>query len=293
LVNLAYKLSVLICVFNEEKAILNALRSLIDNKIYGQAEVLLVDDHSTNPVTLRILNLLEKFTSFKIIRSNKNLGLSNSRNLGFLNATTEYVLPLDADDTFPPGTLDVVYQTFTNYNEIDFIVGNYYLNNTDDNNCQLVDCSDLATNGLIDKKKLLVEWKLLGTSPCKKSTWVNAGGYALKYSYSVQDVDYWIRALMLNAKGLYLNEALYTWNRSSKGMNYNFDRLDMFKLMDEHRDFYLLNTTQAELDNKVFEAYYPYKQKEVLIPFCKKHFFHLNNLNKLRAIYFGVKNLFK
>jgi glycosyltransferase involved in cell wall biosynthesis len=293
LLNLAYQLTVLICVYNEGDCILKALRSLYPNKIYAETDVVLVDDCSTNPLTLRILALLGKFTRFNIVRSGQNLGLSNSRNLGFMNAKTEYVLPLDADDTLPPGTLDIVYKTFTQNNDVDFIAGNYFLNNTDIHEGRIVDCSTIATNGFIDKKKLLLNWSLLGTSPCKKSLWRKVGGYSLKYSYSIQDVDFWIRAVLHGAKGVYLNKPIYTWNRSSTGMNENFDRLDMTKLLDDHREFYLLNSTLPELNNKVFEGYYPYKQKAVLLPFARKHFFTLTPKNKLRTIYFLMTSLFK
>lgn len=287
-----YKLSVIICLFNEELCLITALRSLYLNKIHKQTEVIIIDDCSTNPVTLRLLSLLEKFTTYKVIRSKQNLGLSNSRNLGFENATTPYVLPLDADDVFPERALDNIYKTFVENLDFDFIAGNYYLKDVQSGKTQVVDCSNIAISNTVDIKKLAADWKLLGTSPCKKATWQKIGGYNLKYSYSIQDVDFWIRVLSGGSKGFYLNQPIYTWNRSVTGMNMNFDRLDMIKLIEDHREFYLLNNSAAELDNKVFEAYYPYKQKSVLLPLGKLSFARLKAVNKLRLISFYFKTMF-
>jgi len=279
-----YKLTVVICVFNEDMCLLNALRSLYHNKIYTQTEVIIVDDCSTNLTTLRLLQLIEKFSRHKIIRSQQNLGLSNSRNLGFKNALTPYILPLDADDVFPRGTLDGIYTAFTTNPGFDFIVGNYYLKDVQSGETKIVDCSSIATSNVVDIKKLSVDWKLLGTSPCKKIAWEKVGGYNLKYSYSVQDVDFWINVLQSGSKGLYLDNLIYIWNRSATGMNVNFDRLDMIKLLEDHQEFYLLTWQNSYLCNKIFEGYYPYKQKKALLPFAKKNFQYLNIKNKLRFL---------
>jgi len=285
-----YKITVIICVYNEEHSILKAVRSLYDNDIYPYTEIIIVDDYSRNATTLRILELLDKFTKVRVIYSRENLGLSNSRNLGFSNASTEYVLPLDADDTLPSLALDFIYQTFLENPEIDFIVGDYFLNDIHNNQVNLVKCDNIATNKIIDVKKLVNEWKLLGTSPCKKSTWAKIGGYSLKYSNTVQDMDFWIRVIQMGLQGLYLNKPIYTWNKNAAGMNTNFDRFDMIRILDDHKEFYLLSWTKGFLLNKIFEGYYPYKLEQTLVPFGKKHFYYLNGKNKLRLIYFIFKN---
>lgn len=285
-----YKVSVIICVFNEENCIIQALRSLWQNNLYPETEIIIVDDCSTNKYTIRLLALLEKHSRVQVIRSDENKGLSNSRNLGFLNASTNYILPLDADDVFPPGAIDDIYETFLNNQDSDFIVGNYLLHETDSQKTQLIDCSTIASGTQIDIAKLAADWKLLGTSPCKKTAWEKVAGYSLKYSYSIQDVDFWIRILLNNHKGFYLNKTIYTWNKSSTGMNMSFDRIDMIKLLEDHSKFYLLNFTKKNLYNKIFEAYYPYKQKPVIVSLGKKYFFHLKAINKVRFFYILIKN---
>ena len=36
---------------------------------------------------------------------------------------------------------------------------------------------------------------------------------------SCQDVDFWQRAILADARGYYINVEIYTWNRFNKGMN--------------------------------------------------------------------------
>jgi glycosyltransferase involved in cell wall biosynthesis len=287
-----YKVTVIICVFNEEASIMQALRSLYQNKLYPETEIIIVDDCSTNKYTIRLLTLLEKYSRVLIIKSIENKGLSNSRNLGFLSANTNYILPLDADDIFPPGAIDDIYQTFLCNHNADFIVGNYLLRDIDSEETKLVDCSTIATASKIDITKLATEWKLLGTSPCKKTVWQKVQGYDLKYSYSVQDVDFWIRVLLDKHQGVYLDKPIYVWNKSATGMNTNFDRMAMVKLLEDHPEFYLLNFTKKYLYNKIFEAYYPYKQGSLILSIGKKYFFYLKSINKVRFFFILITNLF-
>lgn len=287
-----HKITVIVCVYNETESLIQALRSLYKNNIYAQTEIIIIDDHSTNPITIRILNLLQRFTRYRFFFSKENLGLSNSRNIGFDQATTAYVLPLDADDILPPSTLDKVFHAFENNPDIDFIVGNYVLKNVDTDETSLVDCKTIATNNIIDIKKLAMDWKLLGTSPCRKIVWERVGGYSLKYSYSVQDVDFWIRVLKTGNKGLYLEDTIYLWNRSLNGMNSTYNRVDSIELLDDHEDFYLLSNSANDLYNKIFEGHYPYKQQKKLTDLGKRFFFNLTIINKLRLINFLVRTAF-
>jgi hypothetical protein len=212
--------------------------------------------------------------------------------LGFQEAGTPYVLPLDADDIFPAFALDKIYDSFLNNPDADFLAGNYFINDTA-SGTNLVNCSQVATNQKIDKEKLAAKWILLGTSPCKKRTWEKAGGYRLKYSYSVQDMDFWIRVLMSGARGVYLEQPIYTWNRTSTGMNAQIDDRAIAELLDDHWDFFLLGSSRKTLANRIFEAFYPYKQKDVLLKIGKKYFFFLSAANRLRFMSFTCLKLFR
>jgi len=288
-----YKISVIVCIYNERECLLTALKSLRNNYIYNETEIILIDDCSTDLFTQKILLRLKRFTSFKIIKSDKNLGLSNSRNLGFHHSSTDLILPLDADDELPPKTLDIIYKIFLENPHIDFIVGDYYLNNLDTNEINLIECQDITTNNIIDAKKLSSNWKLLGTSPCKKKAWQKIGGYDLEYSYTIQDVDFWIRIIQSGCIGVYLNTPIYKWNRSSTGMNSSLKSLMIINILQKHLNFYLLSQSKKHLYNKIFEANYPFKQVKTINNLTKRYFFKLKLLNQIRSIYILFISIFK
>ncbi|TCD07735.1 glycosyltransferase family 2 protein [Pedobacter frigidisoli] len=285
-----YKLTAIICVFNEERSLITALRSLRMNKIYHETEIILIDDFSTNVFTRKLLKRIAKFTRAKVLYSIKNEGLSHSRNLGFSNASSPYVVPIDADDILPDGALDDINECFIANPDADFIFGNYQVESHEGLESKLVSCSDICTNGIINSQKLAANWKLLGTSPCKKATWEAIGGYSMKYSYSVQDVDFWIRVMQRGFKGVYTDKCIYIWNRSEKGMNMTFDRIFMTELLNDHQSFYSLILPRRVLVNKIFEGYYPYKQSEILLPFAHENLFQLQFKNLLRVFYFLISH---
>lgn len=278
------KITILLTVFNEELCIFNALRSIKTNQIYPHVDVVIIDDCSFNSTTIRILKLLETYTNYRIFRSPKNLGLANSRNLGFEKALAEIVAPLDADDAFPNGALDKIYNTFISNPKIDFVYGDYELTNLDNDDKQIIKCSAITKDNTIDLFAILNNWIMMGQSPCRKRVWDLVGGYALKYTNSVQDVDFWIRALKKNTAGLYLTESIYCWNRSSSGMNSTFDRKDYWLMLDEHFDFISKYVNRKTICNKIAEGYYKSGLLFKMLVFNSKHFNDINYKNHLRPI---------
>ncbi len=70
----------------------------------GPARVLVVDDGSTDPGTLGVLDELEHDDGLELIRQS-NAGAAAARNSGLRRVHTPYALVLDADDMLPPDAL--------------------------------------------------------------------------------------------------------------------------------------------------------------------------------------------
>ncbi|MDH3324487.1 MAG: glycosyltransferase family 2 protein, partial [Candidatus Peregrinibacteria bacterium] len=71
------------------------LESIKNQTFTGELEVIIINDGSTEPETLEILNNLP--VSIKVINQ-ENQGLSAARNTGIKASTGKWILPLDADD---------------------------------------------------------------------------------------------------------------------------------------------------------------------------------------------------
>jgi glycosyltransferase involved in cell wall biosynthesis len=89
------KVSIIIPCYNQGHFLSDALASLAhcDPALYS---VTIVNDGSTDPVTIRFLEQLDKKAYTVIHQPNK--GLAGARNTGIRQADTDYVLLLDADN---------------------------------------------------------------------------------------------------------------------------------------------------------------------------------------------------
>lgn len=95
------KVSIISPVYNVEKHIINLIKSIKD-QTYKNFELILVDDGSLdNSIKIAKEELRGSDIEYKII-SKKNGGQSSARNMGFDNASGEYVCTIDSDDVINP-----------------------------------------------------------------------------------------------------------------------------------------------------------------------------------------------
>ena len=93
------KISVVIPLFNCEKYILRAIKS-IQLQNLSNFEIILIDDKSEDN-TLNLLSIIQKEDQrIKIIRNQKNMGILYTRSIGVLMSKGKYLFNLDNDDLF-------------------------------------------------------------------------------------------------------------------------------------------------------------------------------------------------
>jgi len=97
------RVSVVVPFFNLARTLSETLASL-EAQTFRAFETILVDDGSTEPASLRLLEAIEREGRLRVVRK-LNGGLSSARNAGLAVATGDYVLPLDADDALEPSFL--------------------------------------------------------------------------------------------------------------------------------------------------------------------------------------------
>ena len=88
--------SIIIPVYNGERFIQRAIRSIVDQNFpRKQFEIIVVDDGSTDNTS----DIIQPFKdTIGIMRHEKNMGLAASRNTGIKAARGQYIVNLDADD---------------------------------------------------------------------------------------------------------------------------------------------------------------------------------------------------
>lgn len=99
------KISVIMSVFNGEKFVKRAIKSVIE-QTYRNFEFIIINDASTDHTQ----NILEKFRQIdkriKLITNKKNLGLTKSLNIGLKNSNSSLIARIDSDDWWEPDKLE-------------------------------------------------------------------------------------------------------------------------------------------------------------------------------------------
>ncbi|MEL0456920.1 glycosyltransferase family A protein [Flavobacteriaceae bacterium SZ-1-7] len=105
--------SVVIPLYNKEEFIEDTLKSVL-NQTFQDFEIIVVNDGSTDQ-SLKIVNKLktEKIRLF----TNKNGGLSFSRNFGIKQAKADFIAFLDADDLWAEDFLETIFKLIKKFSK--------------------------------------------------------------------------------------------------------------------------------------------------------------------------------
>ena len=122
-----YKLSIIIPVYNCEKYISDSLDSIINQSMgIENLEVIIVNDASTDSTSDILNKYADKYSNFKLINLENNIGAAyGPRNIALKHVTTEYIMFLDADDTFTPTACEVLYDEISK-SDANIVFGRYF-----------------------------------------------------------------------------------------------------------------------------------------------------------------------
>ncbi|MED1206157.1 glycosyltransferase family 2 protein, partial [Heyndrickxia acidicola] len=113
------KISIIVPVYNGESHIGSCLDSILKQK--GNFELIIVNDGSTDSTLAVLEDKALNHLNFKIVNIEKNLGVSNARNIGLENATGNYIMFCDADDKYSDNTITSICRTIDTYHP-DYII---------------------------------------------------------------------------------------------------------------------------------------------------------------------------
>lgn len=125
------KLSIITPVLNGKKFIEKNIQSI--KKLSIPYEHIIIDGGSTDGT----LDLLSKEQSIRILHQTKKTGMYGAIDIGFKNATGNYICWVNCDDTIDPNGYDKLYQ-FVIKNNIDFISSDGIIKNIQTKNQKLV-----------------------------------------------------------------------------------------------------------------------------------------------------------
>jgi glycosyltransferase EpsE len=197
------KISVILTAFNDEENIKKAIESILDQS-YENFELITVDDGSSD----NTFNILKSYKSFdsriKVIKNNKNLGLTKSLNKALVYTQGEFIARHDSDDIS-------LKQRFQHQVDV--------LNDTRYDFC-ISRAINLKTQKAIPRisyylpSKFVMKYKnpfIHGTLMIRKNILTSNGGYDERFHYA-QDFKLYYDLLKNGHSFYYIKEPLYLLN---------------------------------------------------------------------------------
>ena len=191
------KVSVIIPAYNSSRTIYSAVDSVMKQGI--PVEVIIVDDCSTDDLTGALDGYAED-DRVNIIRNEKNMGVSYSRNRGIENTKSEYIMFCDSDDWYEKQATKKMMEKVED--GADFVFVGYYITYKDGrkieakyntfNNIEItketcISYLPITSWAKLIKKSILVEHNIkypVGIKNCEELPVIPvAGFYAQKIVY--------------------------------------------------------------------------------------------------------------
>lgn len=124
-----YKISVIIPVYNADKDLTNAIDSVINQSIgFDNIELIIVDDASSDNSVKIIKDYQMNYENIKLIELTNNSGLPGKpRSKGIDYVTSDYIIFLDADDTYEKNAFEILFNTIEK-EKSDFVISSHYMN---------------------------------------------------------------------------------------------------------------------------------------------------------------------
>jgi len=211
-------LSVVIPFYNLGPYLQDTLDSILAST-YQPIEVIIVNDASDDPESLRVLREIERRADpiIRIVHHSENQGLASARNTGALAARGEFLAFVDADDMVEPDFFPQAIKILRRYENVDFVYSwQRYFGDT---------------------KGCWINWNaefpyLLGHNMCsvivviKRARWLAHGMNRPEVEYALEDYDSWIRMVSAGCVGVSIPKFLtrYRVRRESMLRQMNHDQ---------------------------------------------------------------------
>lgn len=225
-------ISIIIPSYNQQDFLATAIESALDQTV--PSEVIVINDGSTDH-SLEIARSFENRGVKVIAQINK--GLPSARNTGIMNATGDYVLPLDADDILMENCVERILQVAEQTNA-DIIAPSFraFGINTGD--------AILVKNPTIDVFK---KGNSIGyCSAIKRSVLQEVGGYSPRMVWGYEDYALWIDLLKRKKTLVTIQEVLWLYRTKENSM--------IIEALKHHSDLIM----QMMRDNpEVYEPLHP------------------------------------
>lgn len=201
------KVSIITAYYNAGEYFEQTFNSVM-NQTFPWFEWIIVDDGSTKKEDLETL---EKFASMdgriKVIHQ-KNAGLAGARNTAIRATSTDYFVPLDADDLIAPQYLEYLYWALEQHKDAAWAYSD----------CCGFQGQEYEWKHKWSAERMKTENLLVATAMIRKRDALDIGCYKVeKWSYN-EDWRFWLEMLAQHKKPIHIATVLFWYRRMPTGM---------------------------------------------------------------------------
>lgn len=190
--------SIIIPCFNQGAYLEECIMS-VENQTYKDIEIIVVNDGSTEELTLKVLNNLQKRKPYIKIINIQNSGVSKARNIGINQSKGKYILPLDGDDKIHSHYIEKAVSAIEeNKGDIIYCIGRIF-----DARNSLFVLPDYSYKMMLKRNVVFC------TALFKREDYDLIGGYNENMVYGLEDWDFWLSMVEENKVFYRINEVLF------------------------------------------------------------------------------------
>ena len=197
------KITIITPCYNAAEFVRETLQSM-KAQTSNDWECIIVNDGSTDDSAAIIEEEIKNDDRFRVVSTTENRGVSSARNTAIKLASTEYILPLDADDKLMPSAISKFVEYTEMYPDASLIVPQVLMVKDDGSEI-------LSPRTWKGYESLKSSCSPNNTSLFKKSDWERVGGYREKTMY--EDWEFWIRLLYKNDNVINIPEVLVIYRK--------------------------------------------------------------------------------
>jgi len=198
--------SVIVPCFDQGGYLEDALMSVFE-QTYRSFEIIVVDDGSTDPETLRVLDELD-LPRTRLIRQ-PNRGLPAARNAGIDVGRGRYVVPLDADDVIAPRFMETLVAAIQSDDRAAYA------------HCwsRLFGAQDaIWVPRPWNAYQMLLANSIVGCLLLHRDAWESVGGYDETLTRGNEDWDLWVRLITAGWGQVQVREPLFHYRKHGVSM---------------------------------------------------------------------------
>lgn len=213
------RVSIVIPCFNAGDLLVEAVESALAQS-HDDVEVVIVDDGSTDPRTIHVLDTCQ-WPRTRVIRQ-ANAGPAAARNAAIAAATGRYILPLDADDRIGPEYVAEALRVLGRRPDVGVVY------------CRAEKFGAEEGPWLLPEynlRELVIDNVVFVTAMFRKEDWSRVGGYNEGLRHGVEDYDFWIKIVSLGREVVQLEGChfFYRVQQQSRTTGFSQDRAAMVR----------------------------------------------------------------